>query len=188
MNFRSAALAAFSGILLAVAFPTIDLHLLAWIALVPLFFALRGQSVKNGFWLGGIAGIVYFAGTVHWVTNSVHFYGGIPIIPASLITLLPLRLSGALSRALRRRRRAYQEKPPIAVFHRRARALDLARTGADLRVQRLPLVAARLLAISCPARDPDSGHHRRVRRLIPDRAGKCRPRGIHHGPKETISV
>ena len=88
MNFRVTALAAFSGILLAVAFPTLDLHLLAWIALLPLFFALRGQSVKNGFWLGGTAGIVYFAGTVHWVTNSVHFYGGIPIVPASLITLL----------------------------------------------------------------------------------------------------
>lgn len=88
MNFRSTALAAFSGILLAVAFPTLDLHLLAWFALLPLFLALRGQSVKNGFWLGGTTGIVYFAGTVHWVTNSVHFYGGIPIVPASLITLL----------------------------------------------------------------------------------------------------
>jgi apolipoprotein N-acyltransferase len=88
MNFRATALAAFSGILLAVVFPTLDLHFLAWISLLPLFIALRGQSVKSGFWLGGIAGILYFAGTVHWVTNSVHFYGGIPIVPASLITLL----------------------------------------------------------------------------------------------------
>jgi apolipoprotein N-acyltransferase len=88
MNLRVTALAAFSGILLAITFPTLDLHLVAWIALLPLFFALRGQSVKNGFWLGGTTGIVYFAGTVHWVTNSVHFYGGISIVPASLITLL----------------------------------------------------------------------------------------------------
>jgi len=88
MNYRSTALAALSGILLAAAFPTFNLHLLAWIALLPLFFALKGQSVKSGFWLGGLFGIVYFAGTVHWVTNSVHFYGGIPIVPASLITLL----------------------------------------------------------------------------------------------------
>ncbi len=88
MNFRSLLLAALSGILLAVAFPVLNLHLLAWVALLPLFLALRGQSVRNGFWLGGVAGIVYFAGTVYWVTNSVHFYGGIPIIPASLITLL----------------------------------------------------------------------------------------------------
>jgi apolipoprotein N-acyltransferase len=33
-------------------------------------------------------GLFYFAGTVHWVTNSVHFYGNIPLVPASLITLL----------------------------------------------------------------------------------------------------
>jgi apolipoprotein N-acyltransferase len=88
MNLRSLLLAAFSGILLAIGFPVLDLHLLAWIALLPLFISLRGQGVRNGFWLGGIAGIVYFAGTVYWVTNSVYFYGGIPIVPASLITLL----------------------------------------------------------------------------------------------------
>ena len=88
MNLRSLLLAAFSGLLLAVGFPVLDLHLLAWIALLPLFITLRGQSVRNGFWLGGVAGIVYFAGTVYWVTNSVYFYGGIPLVPASLITLL----------------------------------------------------------------------------------------------------
>jgi apolipoprotein N-acyltransferase len=88
MSLRNAALAAVSGLLLAATFPATDLHLLAWISLIPLFLALQGQTVKNGFWLGGISGIIFFAGTVHWVTNSVHFYGGIPLIPASLITLL----------------------------------------------------------------------------------------------------
>ncbi len=88
MNFRTTALAAASGLLLAVSFPTLNLHVAVWFALVPLLFALRKQTVKSGFWLGGITGIVYFAGTIHWVTNSIHFYGGIPLIPASLITLL----------------------------------------------------------------------------------------------------
>jgi apolipoprotein N-acyltransferase len=88
MNLRTTTLAATSGLLLAAAFPPFDLHLLAWITLIPLFFALKGQTAKNGFWLGGIFGIVFFAGTVYWVTNSVYFYGGIPLIPASLITLL----------------------------------------------------------------------------------------------------
>lgn len=88
MTLRSSAFAALSGLLLAAAFPTFNLHFLAWIALVPLLLALKEQNIKNGFLLGGIAGIVYFAGTVHWVTNSVHFYGGIPLVPASLITLL----------------------------------------------------------------------------------------------------
>ncbi len=88
MNIRSLLLAALSGVLLAATFPVIQLSLLAWVALVPLFVALRGQTVKNGFLLGGLSGVVFFAGTVHWVTNSVHFYGNIPLIPATLITLL----------------------------------------------------------------------------------------------------
>ena len=87
MNLRSLALAALSGILLAVTFPTVNLAFLAWVALVPFFVALRGKTVAQGFWLGEITGVVFFAGTIYWVTNSVHFYGGIPFIPASLITL-----------------------------------------------------------------------------------------------------
>src|SRR5512134_783440 len=82
LNIRTASLAAASGLLLAAAFPSIDLHFAAWVAFIPLFLALKDQSIRDGAWLGGIAGIV------HWVTNSVHFYGGIPTIPASLITLL----------------------------------------------------------------------------------------------------
>ncbi|MGE5174437.1 MAG: apolipoprotein N-acyltransferase [Betaproteobacteria bacterium] len=88
MNVRIAALAAASGLLLAAAFPAVNLHFLAWFALVPLFLAMKGQKVKTGFWLGGITGIVYFAGTVYWVSNSIHFYGGISLFPAALITLL----------------------------------------------------------------------------------------------------
>ena len=74
--------------MLALAFPAPDIHYAAWIALVPLFIAVKGRTLKEGFWLGGITGIVYFFGTVYWVTNSVHFYGHIPLIPATGITLL----------------------------------------------------------------------------------------------------
>jgi len=88
MRFRTMAFAAASGLLLAASFPSFDLSALIWIALVPLLIVLKDQTVKNGFWLGGITGLAFFAGTVHWVTNSVHYYGGIALIPASLITLL----------------------------------------------------------------------------------------------------
>ncbi|HYA87258.1 MAG TPA: apolipoprotein N-acyltransferase [Nitrospirota bacterium] len=86
MNLRSTALAAFSGLLLAAAFPLFNLSFLAWVALIPLFLTLKEKNVKTGFWLGGITGIVFFAINVHWITHSIHFYGGFPLIPASLIT------------------------------------------------------------------------------------------------------
>ncbi len=88
MTSRNLVLSIISGLLLVAAFPTFDLHFLAWMSLVPLFIGLKDQSVKTGFLLGGITGVVFFCGTVNWVTNSVHFYGGIPLVPASLITLL----------------------------------------------------------------------------------------------------
>jgi apolipoprotein N-acyltransferase len=88
MGRRTLALAILSGLLLAASFPTIDLSLLAWVGLVPLFLALRDRTPKQAFWTGGIAGLVYFCGTIYWVTNSIHFYGHVPLVPASCITLL----------------------------------------------------------------------------------------------------
>jgi apolipoprotein N-acyltransferase len=88
MNRRGLALAGLSGLLLAASFPPIDLDFLAWIALVPLLHALRGRTPKQAFWLSGVAGLIYFCGTIYWVTNSVNFYGHVPLLPATLITLL----------------------------------------------------------------------------------------------------
>jgi apolipoprotein N-acyltransferase len=131
MTFRSASLAAVAGILLAAAFPTIGLPYLSWIALVPLFISLKDRTVKQGFWLGGVAGLFYFAGTVHWVTNSIHFYGNVPILPASLVTLLLCAylalypaLFGAAAVSLRRDRPALFFIAAPALWT----ALELART------------------------------------------------------------
>ena len=88
MTRRSLALAALSGLLLAASFPTLGLSFLAWFGFVPLLLAIRERTPKQAFWLGGLTGILYFGGTISWVTNSIHFYGHIPLIPASLITLL----------------------------------------------------------------------------------------------------
>jgi apolipoprotein N-acyltransferase len=131
MNFRSASFAAVSGLLLAAAFPTISFHFLAWVALVPLLISLNGQTVKRGFWLGGLAGLFYFVGTVHWVTNSVHFYGNVPLVPASLITLL-LCVYLALYPALFAAAAVFLKKNHPALFFIAApslwTALELART------------------------------------------------------------
>jgi apolipoprotein N-acyltransferase len=85
---RSLALSALSGILMAASFPSLDYSFLAWFALVPLLFVLRDQTVRTGLLLSGIFGLVFFCGTIYWVTNSIHFYGHVPLLPASFITLL----------------------------------------------------------------------------------------------------
>jgi apolipoprotein N-acyltransferase len=85
---RAVALAALAGSLLALAFPAVDLNGIAWLGLVPLLFALRGRTVSEGFRLGGVTGIACFGGTIYWITNSIHLYGHLPLVVASVITLL----------------------------------------------------------------------------------------------------
>lgn len=88
MPLRAAALAACSGLLLAASFPPLDLSVLSWFALVPLLSALRGVPAQQGFRLGGITGLACFLLTLHWLAQSLHLHGRMPLVPASLLTLL----------------------------------------------------------------------------------------------------
>ena len=131
MSRRTLALAALSGLLLAASFPDLDLNVLAWLCLVPLFLALRGLTPRQGFQAGFVSGIVFFAGTIHWVFNSVHVYGNIPLVPASLITLLLsayCALYPALFGAIVARLRT--DRPSLVILAAPAAwtALELART------------------------------------------------------------
>ncbi len=74
MRYRSMFLAILSGILLIFIFPTVlfgyhfpDLGILAWIALVPLFLAIKNKSPKNAFGLGLLAGLVSFSIILYWI-------------------------------------------------------------------------------------------------------------------------
>lgn len=88
MARRSPALAVISGLLLAASFPSLGYSFLSWFAFVPFLLALRGRSVREGFLLSFLFGLVFFCSTVYWVTDSIHIYGPLPLLPASLITLL----------------------------------------------------------------------------------------------------
>lgn len=77
-----------SGSLLALSFPRREFYLLAWIALIPLFFAVRKESPARSFFIGWTAGLVYFAGTLSWVTVSMTRYGKIPGPISYLLMLL----------------------------------------------------------------------------------------------------
>jgi len=81
-------LACLSGLLLCLLFPKFDMEILAWVSLVPLFFAIHRENLLTSFYLGFITGFVSFLGILYWVIVAVNSYGGIHFIPSGLILLL----------------------------------------------------------------------------------------------------
>ncbi len=79
--------AALSGILLFFSFPKFGNGLVAWFALVPLFFALTGASPSRAFQLGFITGMVTHTAILYWISFVVVQYGHLPLY-AGIITML----------------------------------------------------------------------------------------------------
>lgn len=93
-NLIAYAPALISGSLLVLCFPTIDLFLIAWAALVPFLLSLYGKSPKQAFKAGMALGVPYFFGTLYWIYHSINYYGGIPFIGSiAIVFLLCLYLS-----------------------------------------------------------------------------------------------
>ncbi|MFA5112476.1 MAG: apolipoprotein N-acyltransferase, partial [Desulfobaccales bacterium] len=63
-------------------------------ALVPLFWALRGQSRRAAFWLGFISGMAHYVALLYWIVFVTHVFGHLPLIASIGILLL---LAGYLS-------------------------------------------------------------------------------------------
>ncbi len=101
-----------SAALQVVIFPLLGLYGLAWIAVAPLLVAiLRARAPETfplqlqlddhsssralllpatpwqGFVLGYLCGILWFAGTCYWVFDTMRRYGGLPI-PAAVLALV----------------------------------------------------------------------------------------------------
>src|SRR4029078_10777748 len=73
------ALAVGSGLLLALSFPKFGHPVCGRIALVPLMFALMRRSSERPVLLGWVAGLVYFSGTLYWITHVMATYGGLSL-------------------------------------------------------------------------------------------------------------
>ncbi|HEY3044829.1 MAG TPA: apolipoprotein N-acyltransferase, partial [Vicinamibacterales bacterium] len=90
------ALALASGALLALSFPQFGYPAFGWIALVPLLVALASSpNTRHAFLLGLTTGLVYFTGTLYWITLVMATYGGLPmwisaILNGALIAYLAL--------------------------------------------------------------------------------------------------
>ena len=93
-RWSRAALAAISGLLLAAAFPKLDLNLLVWIAFVPLFYAVADESPANVFGYAWIQGFFCFAGSVYWTVITLHNFAGVHVV----LAIIPmLALAGILA-------------------------------------------------------------------------------------------
>ena len=86
---RSLVLASASGLFIPLSFPKSDLELLAWIALVPLHWALDGKTKAQAFWIGWLSGTIAFTGMMAWVVTAMTTYGKVPL-PVSYGILLLL--------------------------------------------------------------------------------------------------
>ncbi|MFO7807645.1 MAG: apolipoprotein N-acyltransferase, partial [Candidatus Moraniibacteriota bacterium] len=81
-------LAAASGVLTALSFPKFDFSFLAWISLIPLFFALLNKSPKQSFLLGLIGGISFNAILIYWIPDVPSHYGNFSVGMSFLIFLV----------------------------------------------------------------------------------------------------
>lgn len=89
LPFKSAAaLAVLSGVLYFLAFPGIDLWPLAFVALVPLVVALRGQTPKRGLLLGWLAGFTMTMLGFYWLLEMLQTFSGFPLAVCALFMAL----------------------------------------------------------------------------------------------------
>jgi len=69
-----------SGILLVLSLPKPDLYPLAWIALVPWLYVTGSISaLRETLYVAYAAGLVFFAGTFYWISETMATYGGLSI-------------------------------------------------------------------------------------------------------------
>ncbi len=94
MNRKTLLLSIVSGLLIFLSFPKADMGFLVWIALVPLFYALRDADLPGAFRTGFVAGLVYNTGLIYWVVFVVVHYGHLPFYAGvSVMLLLAIYLS-----------------------------------------------------------------------------------------------
>ena len=83
-----------SALLLTAAFPRPGWEILAWVAFVPFFYALKETRFWQGVGLGVLFGLVHFAAILYWVGYPVYVYAHMPMWAAvGAVFLLSLILS-----------------------------------------------------------------------------------------------
>jgi apolipoprotein N-acyltransferase len=94
-----------SAVLQVIVFPLLGIYILSWFALTPLILALlrarpagelevagslrlRPASPGQGFLLGYVCGILWYAGTCYWIYDTMRLYGGLSAPMAAVVLFL----------------------------------------------------------------------------------------------------
>ena len=80
VELKTTGLVIFSGLMLTASLPKIDLQLLAWAALVPLLWSLRGNTPGAVFRHGMLFGIAHCVSLLYWLVPTMVSYGRLPLI------------------------------------------------------------------------------------------------------------
>ncbi len=83
------ALVVASAIALALAFPKFDLSLMAWVAFIPLLYAVEGLPLKAIFGYAWLQGLVFYLVSLYWVVITLHNFAGMaaPLAAGPLLLL-----------------------------------------------------------------------------------------------------
>ena len=84
-----------SGVALAAAFPKIDLNLLAWVAFIPLMYAIEGESLRRVFGLAWLQGLVCYIASIYWIALTLHNFTSLP----TDVAIAPMLLLAAIMAA-----------------------------------------------------------------------------------------
>ena len=76
-NATRAALAVASGLALGLAFPKFDYGLLAWVAFVPLFYVIEGESLRRVFWWAYLQGFASYVVSLYWIPIPLHDFADV---------------------------------------------------------------------------------------------------------------
>jgi len=89
INRKTLFLSVASGILLFLSFPKHGAGIMAWVALIPLFFALRDtDEIRDALLVGFVAGLTFNIGIMYWITFVVVHYGHLPYFIGILLMVL----------------------------------------------------------------------------------------------------
>ena len=89
MHKKNIHLILISAVLLILSFPKYDLSFLAWVAFIPVLYAVEEKSVYRTFLLGWLFGFFFYTGLMYWIVVVTTTYGKL-IYPLGILVMLLL--------------------------------------------------------------------------------------------------